>query len=182
MIIKTRQAVQIDSSEIIRILRQHLISFKQGDSQLESQGFLIYPHTLTDIKSFILDKENYFVLVAEDNNRVIGFAICCDIKLMISLKLHLASLPNMTELTSSRILYLKQIAKENGTTGAGKVLMQSILQYASEVNCNYVISQIAHFPVRNSRSISFHEKSGFKLISTVEENDNTTGIYLKKLN
>lgn len=181
MVIKTRQAEQIDSAEIIRILQQHLISLKQDNSELESQGFLIYPHTLDDIESFILDKDNYFILVAEANNHVIGFAICCDIKLMISLQLHLAPLSNMNELASSKILYLKQIAKENGTTGVGKVLMQSILQYASKVNCNYVISQIAHYPVRNSRSISFHQKFGFELISTVERDANVTGVYLMRL-
>lgn len=181
MQIKTRQAVQIDSPEIIRILRQHLISLKEDESQLESQGFLIYPHTLSDIESFILDKENYFILVAEDTNNLIGFAICCDIKIMTSLLLHLGSLSNMDELASSKMLYLKQIAKENGNTGVGKALMQSILQHAINADCNYIISQIAHAPVMNARSISFHEKFGFELISTVERDAGVTGVYLKRL-
>ncbi len=182
MAINIRQARQLDASEITRIIEQSLITSKLQDDQLESQGFLIYPHTIKDIESFILDQENYFVLVAEANNQIIGFAICCDIKMMTDLRSYLASQPDMSKLAASKILYLKQIAKVDGVKGVGHMLMQSILHHAHSENNNYIISQIAHFLVKNKRSILFHEKYGFELIAVVEENSDVTGVYLKTIN
>ena len=175
-----RNATHSDSSGIIKIIDKHLIvNKKEKSSHLESQGFLKCPHTIEDIQSFILNHEKYLVLVAESHNQISGFAICCDIKMIPNLQPYLAALPQINN--SSKIFYLKQIAKIESVKGVGPMLMQSILQHANLKNYHYVVSQIVHSPVKNKRSIQFHVKSGFEHVSVVEEKGYSTGVYLKEI-
>jgi len=174
-----RRAELGDMPAIMEVINQNLISLKESHDQLESTGFLIYPHTLAELESFIRDRENYEVLVAEVNNKSIGYSICCELQMMPNLQAHLSSLPDMRSVVQLKALYLKQIAKAEGTIGVGSILMDSILKRVTEENYYAIVSQIAHLLVRNTKSISFHEKFGFSLVSTIEELHGVTGVYFK---
>lgn len=163
-----------DIPEIISVLEQNLLAFKKNldTNTLEQQGFLIHGFTPEEAKTSILDKDYSIFLISTENNEVIGYAMGCDIT-------KLKEPP--TPVSSEKTFYLKHIAKKPDKNNVGKELLRTLFELAKEKGYKNIICQIAHKPLQNKASITFHEKLGFMCISEGQEEDKTFGVYLKKI-
>ena len=82
---------------------------------------------------------------------------------------------------SDKILYYKQIAKKPGEKNIGGKLLSAMFDEGRSRGYRSVICKIVHQPIRNETSVAFHEKFGFKKISSLTENNITFGIYFREI-
>lgn len=173
-----------DAPMISWINHQHLISTKESlaDNELEATGFLITPFT-DELVHYYVNSEKYLSLTAKLDSKIVGYAIACDLVEEKDLNQLIETLPEWRKLNQQKVFYLSQIAtKTEGEKGVGKQLMNSVLNYAMSHGYRYIVSQIIHAPIRNSVSITFHEKCGFRFIAEMVRKDKrVAGVYLKDL-
>ncbi len=173
--------------EILNILQQNLLSEKRDvpQDQLARTGFLINRFTADDITNAINDKENFIILITQEGPQVIAFATSCDMKkLNTTYQAHLmetfAALDKIA--SSSKVLYLRQIAKTPGKKSVGKDLLLALIKEAKHQEYQYIFSNVVYAPIENKVSMSFHEKMSFDCLGTMQQDNNVlTKVYLKKI-
>ncbi len=181
-----RHAEIKDIPGIISVLDQNLIAYKKPTeiTTLEQTGFLINGFTPDDAKAAILDTDNFIFLISTENDDVIGYAIGCDVKKLKSTfqeELAAVSSKIRTIVFSEKTLYLRHIAKKTDKKHVGKKLLQTLSEQAKLASYKYIICVIAHKPIQNKASITFHEKLGFVCVGYNEDGDKKSGVYLKKI-
>jgi L-amino acid N-acyltransferase YncA len=89
---------------------------------------------------------------------------------------------NVKDLTAKKdIFYYSQIAKRQNYYNVGKGLVLSMFEELRKRKISIIICRIIHGPIKNEKSISFHQKLGFYCIGDVDYNNYQIGIYFKKL-
>jgi L-amino acid N-acyltransferase YncA len=157
-----REAIVSDIPEIMTILQENLLSNLShlDQNSLESRGFIIFGFNEYDLKKMIEDKKNFMVLIAQECQQIIGYTICFDDKD-----------------SPQKLLYYKHIAILPNKKGVAKQLMQAIIDKAYKSYYQGIICHIALYPIKNCVSIAFHEKYGFKLLSTIQKEEIQFGLY-----
>ena len=179
--IKVKAAEIRDIPEMVAINAAHLMANKSEKSRLNQSGFLIVKLTADDVERMILDEENFVVLVLKKKEEVLGYLIACTIANTENFfQEALAKIPELQN-SQTKPFYYKQIAKKIGEAGVGKSLLLALENEARKRGYSHLVCRIVHQPILNEASISFHQKSGFKLVSTFSEEQITAGIYLKAL-
>lgn len=180
-----RHAELNDIEGILAVFEQNLLSNKKSDSSnnFQEQGFLAFGLSFEDIKREILDYKSTIALVAEVNNKIIGFTLGNDFKMKCpSWQTSMSIVDSAIKtLIKNRIFYHDYIARSPGEGGVGKKLFASLMKKAAEYNYPYILCEIAEKPYMNKASISFHERFGFKRIGTINKNELVLGIYLLKI-
>lgn len=171
-------------SGILSVLEKNLIINKHPSETptLEERGFLIHGFTQEDLELNI-PNEHYSILVAMDENKIIGYIMGCDLTLKTDLKNTLSSVSvDLTKiLSSSKVFYHRHIAKENNIKNIGTQLLQKQIETAKNLGFQYIICQIAHAPFQNKISLALHEKFDFACMGTLPDGEYTFGIYVKTL-
>ena len=90
---------------------------------------------------------------------------------------NILSLPELTDINVEKIFYYRQIAKKPNTTNIGKDLVLTMINEISKRGYQTIVCKIIHAPIKNSISINFHTKLGFKCIAETYENNYLKGIY-----
>ena len=179
-----RSANTNDIPAIIAIMEQHFIHQKAAMDKdtLESVGFLIHGFSESDIREAIADEKNHIVLVATENDAVIGYVLNYDLKKLNDWMVDLQSTSEyLAILTGKKVFYHRHIAKIPHKKGVGKKLLQSLMNEAVLRNYDYIVCQILQKPYQNRASVKLHEALGFFQIGVVEEEEYTFGVYLKAM-
>jgi hypothetical protein len=173
-------------SGMMDVLHSNLVANKEASEKITmgENGFLIHGFTREEAEAFALDREHYIVLNAVDEDHVVGYTIGCQVKILhpeFQAQMALVSPELSAILQNNRVLYLRHIAKLPGTKRVGTALLSELLHIAKQQHYDYVFCKIAHKPVLNKASISFHEKFGLRLLGVAEEDGHVFGVYLKAL-
>jgi L-amino acid N-acyltransferase YncA len=183
--IQIRIATLNDISGILDVLKHNLIQQTSATQNvpLQTSGFLIHGFTEDDLEAAIMDATNHIVLVATENNTVVGYALSYDLR---HIKPHwvvdIHGTPEIHALLATeKILYHRHIAKHTTTQGVGRQLLQALIAEAKARDYSYILCQIVEKPLQNIISIKLHEESGFLAVGFVEDDQYTLGIYLKSM-
>jgi L-amino acid N-acyltransferase YncA len=182
-----RSATNKDIPGILAVLHHNLMANKKikDKNQLEQTGFIIHDFTADDLEAIIADSQHHILLVAIEDDKVIGYILTYDMPYAKPdwLSLVVASPQIKDILAAKEVLYHRNIAKKHNKKGVGKQLLQVLLQEAAARNYKYVACQIVQQPYKNKVSIALHEQLGFKAVGHGYEADVdiTFGVYLKRL-
>jgi len=176
MSFKIRKATKQDIEQITNICSGNLIKNKVGQN-LEKSGFLLSEYTFLQWQETILNKYS-LTLVYEEKNEIIGYLNGFDIKKAEDVvQKNILSLPK--NINIDKIFYYRQIAKKLGThtKNIGRDLALTMINEVAKNGYQAIFCQIIHGPIKNSISIDFHKKLGFKCVAEVYENNYLRGIY-----
>lgn len=173
------KAEKSDAAQIALIGKENLLQNQTGD--LAKSGFLVRPINQALVEEFIAD-EKHIVLVAKQNDEVVGYLISCALTALEGEILDaVLDLEEVQKTPLKKILYHKQIAKKSGTKNVGKPLVQGLIAEAKKQNFELIACRIIHAPQNNEVSIALHSKLGFELKVEKQEDEFLKGIYLLKL-
>lgn len=183
--ISIRPAHYQDIPGIMAILHSHLMANKKNPDheQLEQNGFLIHGYPETELMNAIAHPESHILLVAIENNEVVGYILTYDLQSHPS---HASPeekivLEAQKILTTEKVLYHRHIARKSGKKGIGTQLLKSLCTEAQKRHYQYIFCRIVEAPHKNKISIATHQKLGFTSVGSIPEEGRTLGIYLKKL-
>ena len=173
---------------IVEILQQNLIDINSqknvNANDLSNQGFLIRDIKPKEIRRLIATSKNNIVLIAQDDNQIIGYLIASRLSAMADnfQNMILSHIKKAKIDWQSKVIFYRQIAVRQGFVGVGGALLLELIKQAKKSGYRYMVCRIIHQPINNQKSISFHRKFGFELIDidTTEENI-VAGIYLLDL-
>lgn len=173
-----------DIPDIMTILQQNLIHNLDisANKNIEQTGFLIHAFTPEVLEVAILNPAHYMVITAQQQQETVGYIWACDYQtLSAEFQEKLSTILAEHRIPIESILYYRQIAKKVGTKGIGQALITALMQEALQRHYRYIICQIVHQPFENKASINFHEKAGFKMLTTIPNEEKLTGLYLKAI-
>lgn len=173
-----RFANSTDVADILIIATASLFSNRKSKMP-EQTGFLMHALTEEYVRQAIQDKEHYIVLVAVEDEQVVGYTIAY--QLLHEKPQWAADVATSAEiknrLAMERILYHRHIAVNPYAKGAGSLLLERVLDEARKQNYVAVFCQIAQEPVQNKVSMALHEKFGFASVGDVERDGVKYGLY-----
>jgi L-amino acid N-acyltransferase YncA len=177
-----KQATQQDIEQILKICSSNLYknNKEQSIQKLQDFGFLIAEYTLHQWQETISDKDS-LTLVYKEKDDVVGYLNGFNIKKAETVvQNNILSLPELADINIEKIFYYRQIAKKSNTKchNIGKDLVLTMIDEISKRGYQTIVCQIIHAPIKNSISINFHIKLGFKCIAETYENNYLRGIYL----
>ena len=159
------------------------INNQENDSGLPNKGFLIRDIKPKEIRRLIVTSKNNITLTARNDDQILGYLIASRLSSVVS-NFQNMILPHIKEATidwQDKIIYYRQIAVRQGFSGIGSPLLLEFIKQAKQSNYQYVVCRIIHQPINNQKSISFHQKFGFKLIDIEIEENIVAEIYLLDL-
>lgn len=169
---------------ILEILHNNLFTKKHAPTlqSLENEGFIYFSFSKHDLKSWLDDKD-YLVFVCHENDKIVGYAIGCDLdKLTQQMRASFITLlESVGEFAKHKIFYHKQVVTNHANAGIGTLLMKELFKQVKQRGYDHIICVISQQPYRNTKSINFHEKLGFKEIGTIQDHHAIDGFYLKQL-
>lgn len=173
-----------DIPGIIIVLEQNTITNKSQDKKtLEAEGFLLHTFTTADLTKMISEPQNHIVLVAMEDDEVIGYTMGYDLSINqpegIENVPHLPETP--TDFLTTKNIFHRHVAVKLNKRGKGAQLSRAFFQEAAARKYKYAIANIVQAPFKNLVSIRVHERLGYKEIGTVISHDITYGIYIKEL-
>lgn len=171
-----------DIPGILEVLAQNHIANK-SPSELEDTGFLLHGFNAADLKKVLAEETQHILMVAIENEQVIGYALSYDKKVSDpSWFTHIVIDKKEDEaiFNSKNTLYHRHIARLANYPGTGAQLLKALLHEANVRAYQHVFCQIVHAPHYNKPSIAFHQSMGFRLIGK-QNSDAEYGIYLKSL-
>lgn len=181
---KIKHATHDDINLMIAICEENLVANnreKFSADDFSKKGFLVRKLTFLDAKEMIDDQKNFLCLILKNGDEALGYLTGCDIKKtpdnFQEIVLHAEELKE----AKGKIFYHRQIAKKAGGKNIGKELLLAMLDEAKSRGYRHVVCKIVHQPFYNEASIGFHEKFGFKKISSIAEDGMVLGIYLKTI-
>lgn len=176
---RVRHAQPQDAGVIHQIAAPLKIDYKNP----QAHGFLIY----------VLDEEQYrkkivvspFFYVVEVGEQIKGFLMCYDDKTLQELvkeekMSHEGNLPRFILQQPPPYVFIDQIGvqKTESKSGLGTAMVETLFEEmrSGEIPAAYVA--VAHEPVRNTASMKFFQKHGFRKISEIDNGDgHKSGIY-----
>jgi ribosomal protein S18 acetylase RimI-like enzyme len=177
---KIRRATVNDSFAVCRIAN----SLRLNQNKPHQNGFLIY---VLDQEAYLrkITSSPYFV-VAQENNDVIGYAMCYDSATLRKLfaQGELAHEDKIADFLARQknFIYCDQIGVEfqHERKGVGESLIYKIFQEMTKNKIQSIFAIILHEPLRNEASISFFTKMGFNLKRKIKNTDGRVfGLYEK---
>lgn len=180
-----RSAELKDIPGILDVQKDLLLKNKTLKSA-EKEGFLVYPLKEEELKD-VINSKKYFLVVVEDGEKVVGYALAYDLNDWRRKKLrwdkHAIVLPKVrTHLLTDKILYLRHVARKSEYSGVGEKLEEKIYSLAKDSGFKYVVAEILEMPILNKKSKEAHEKRGFTKIGQTDCFDgNFWGLYEKEL-
>jgi L-amino acid N-acyltransferase YncA len=178
---KTRLATQQDVPQILKILQEKLIDIS-NPNVLQKQhqgGFLIKNLGFDDFCQLITDRENNLVLVAENEDEILGYLIASKMS-SVAPDLQSGIVPVLQQnqiVEFDKIFYHRQIAVKNGVKKVGSALLLQLVNLAKQNNYKYIACRIVHQPIYNQKSVIFHQKFGFKQIGDDVKDGLVAGVY-----
>lgn len=181
-----------DIKEILSIQEENLfLLIDRNKEELKEKGFLFHEITENELYNLILKKEKTLVLVARKNNKIVGYALAFDFKLLQETNPYYLEKVKILKkfkkiedsLVKEKILYFRHIARRIGQKGVGKELIKFLIDKAKERNYFAIIAEIMEKPIRNEISFGFFQKFGFEKIGEVKEGENLIwSLFYKKIN
>ena len=198
---KITYAKPLHINEMMEIANSNLIDNKLNyEENIQKCGFLITNPAREIWQEIVADNDKSLALIAKlpknntkditDNNitkeHIIGYLTGFTIdktEMRFQEKvLFLLERQNVKDLTAKKdIFYYSQIAKRQNYYNVGKGLVLSMFEELRKRKISIIICRIIHGPIKNEKSISFHQKLGFYCIGDVDYNNYQIGIYFKKL-
>jgi len=152
----------------------------------EKDGFVVYPIYENELRELI--SSNYcFLVVARSNERVVGYALAYDLNTWKKIKKKWdkhSFLPIFVKehLSADRVLYFRQIVRDNNFKGVGNRLEEEVYSVARSKGFKFVVAEILESPLLNKKSKEVHEEEGYVKIGCADYFDgNFWGLYEKKL-
>lgn len=178
-----RNASSSDIDGIIEVTIETLLANQSETSNLCKYGFLINSLSSDEIENSILDKNDSIVIVAEKNNKIIGFTLGCNCKKLDvvwgkNLKIEDETL---FILEKKNVYFLNYIARLRNEKGCGRHLLKQLIHVAKLKHYDYIICEIAQKPIMNNTSIKFHEHFGYKNVGHIKKVGFTFGVNLLKI-
>jgi GNAT superfamily N-acetyltransferase len=179
-----------DIENILTIQSQKIIIPEEEMAKpgVEESGFLVYPITNEELGEVVIDKENYIVKVAKENERTIGYIISYDMAEWEATHPNWFSRFKTTAdykelLKKRKVLYGRHIAVDENisTPGVGKDLLDFTLQEAVNRGYEYYVVEVLKEPIVNKRSANFVQKTGFALVGQLEDDKRIWSVFLKDL-
>ena len=201
---KINLATKTDVKPILAMLQEHLIDIDDPQTHHQKNGgFLIMNFSEQQITEMILDDKNNLVLVVkkddfEENaaekakekydakeDKMLGYLTSSRFG-EISEDLQKNVLPYLQKEKINdleKVIYYRQIAVKtnSGVKNIGSFLIENFFREAKISGYQYAVCRIVLEPICNQKSISFHQKFGFKQIGIAKESGFVSGVYLKDL-
>lgn len=173
-----------DIPPILELLEKNLVENKktQSEESLINEGFISYRFEANDLRGWLLQPD-FFILVCEKNNEVIGYTIGCDFDTVpANLQASLITVIEGAGIFNARhIFYHKEIVTADGNKGIGACLMNRLFVEAQKNGFSHVVCLIGEQPHHNAKSSGFHKKMGFTPIGSIQDRTKVDGVYLKTL-
>lgn len=135
-----------------------------NDDSSPREGFILIPPNRAELAVWINSLQHFYVV--EEQSARIGYITCFDGQ-------DLRRYPTLLKLIQPHcgdhpVLYIDSvvITKELRGTGIGTQLYEHLAKTAQSIGYRHLVTAIAITPIRNERSITFHQKVGFREIGT----------------
>lgn len=150
-------------------LNRNKIGNSEYETLIQKNGFLLGLDTKVDLEKEIIEANH--VIVAEDNNKIVGYLIADDsdyqkfdddeYKTWFDLDL------KKIYYTDQKVITLASIAVDPdfGMQGVGKLLFDNLLIWLKENNFEYLFSIMTVAPLTNCATILWHTKMGYKRLA-----------------
>lgn len=205
--LEIKKAETGDIGGIISVLEENLLPreildkekretyLKNVGKELEDfskEGFLVNQTSEDELANAIMDNENHIILIAKENNDVMGYALTYNLGKWRQLypewekSVELFNEKEKESVFENKdVLYFKHIAtkKSSKKTSLGIRLEYKVFAEAKKKLYKKVIGEMLDYPIKNKAAIGYNEKIGFKKIGLIREskNDLIWGLYEKDL-
>lgn len=150
MVIKIEEAKEQHYIEVNRLVRQGHDDHVKGDNTVFRKVESVMPE---EYYLELLEQEQSTVLIAREENKIIGFAV-----------ISIEASPDFPSLVHRRFAYIHDFGVDQSEKrkGIGLLLFEACLKWAKEMKVNEVELNVWEF---NEEAISFYEKHSMKTIS-----------------
>lgn len=150
MVIKIEEAKEQHYIEVNRLVRQGHDKHVQGDSAVFQEVESVMPE---EYYLQLLEQEQSTVLIAREENKIIGFAV-----------ISIEASPDFPSLVNRRYAYIHDFGVDQSSKrkGIGSLLFEACLEWAKEMNVDKVELNVWEF---NEEAIAFYRKHSMETIS-----------------
>lgn len=150
MVIKIEEAKGQHYIEVNRLVRQGHDDHVKGDNTVFREVESVMPE---EYYSELLEHEQSTVLIAREENKIIGFAV-----------ISIEASPDFPSLVHRKFAYIHDFGVDQSEKrkGIGSLLFEACLKWAKEMNVNEVELNVWEF---NEEAIAFYKKHSMKTIS-----------------
>lgn len=177
-----------DVTGLLEVQNENLLAKKMGDTAREKVrgDFLVHPISREEALAIVGASDHHILLVAEENNRVVGCILCYDLREWRQQKSNWNSqlkVPDdvMNILNMEKVLYMRHIVRRSDARGSGGELLAQTFSEAKGKGYSYAIAEILNKPIPNTLSMQFSNRFGLKEVGSVEDDDMEWLLFMKKL-
>ncbi len=187
------EIVEADNTDIEGVISvQDSLLVDRGDlnqdSRLPEKGFLLYRTTREELEDVISNPENHIFLVIKEDEKVIGYLLSYSLKAWIDAKLAwrdgvVLNKDIPADFLDKNIIYGRQVAILPDKKSNAVPLESRFFDEARRQGYQFVLADILLSPIRNERSLKYHQNArvGFKQIGIVNDGDLVWGLFSKEL-
>jgi len=177
---------KLEDIEGILAIHDEVFLPNRKKDELEEKGFLLSPINAEELKTAIQDTDNFIVLVAKKENKIIGHVLAYDLNMWRKLKPKwdekIEPRDNYDQILKLKVIHLRHIARKDTAKGAGHQLLEYLLQTAKAKGYDMVIAEILEKPHDNKISKKlFQNRMKFKKVGTIYKDKTVDGLYARAI-